>query len=154
MVCDDLGSSSRIFLLDFSKAFDRIDHNVLLRKLQQMAVHPVIINWIAGFLSNKLQRTKIGQDYSAWKYIQAGAPQGTKLGPFHFLIMVNDLKLDTHLVKFIDDSTTWEVLHRDSKSNLPSAVKACEECTCDNNMKLNASKTKEMRVNFSSSSPP
>ena len=82
--CDDLGSSLRICLLDFSKAFDRIDHNVLLRKLQLMAVHPVLINWIADFLSNRLQRTKIGQDYSAWKYIQAGVPQGTKLGPLLF----------------------------------------------------------------------
>jgi hypothetical protein len=67
--------------------------------------------------------------------------------------MVNDLKPATDLVKFFGDSTTWEVLHRDSQSNLPTAVKACEEWTCDNNMKLNASKTKEMRVNFSSSSP-
>ena len=118
-----------------------------------MAVHPVLINWIADFLSNRLQRTKIGQDYSAWKHIQAGVPQGTKLGPLFFLIMVNDLIPATDLVKFVDDSTTWEVLHRDSQSNLPSAVKACEEWSCDNNMKLNASKTKEMRVNFSSSSP-
>ena len=63
------------------------------------------------------------------------------------------VKPATDLVKFVDDSTTWDVLHRDSQSNLPSTVKACEEWTCDNNMKLNASKTKEMRVNFSSSSP-
>jgi hypothetical protein len=67
--------------------------------------------------------------------------------------MVNDLIPATDLVKFVDDSTTWEVLHRDSQSNLPSAVKAREEWSCDNNKKLNASKTKEMRVNFSSSSP-
>ena len=66
--------------------------------------------------------------------------------------MVNDVKPATDLVKFVEDSTTWEVLHRDSQTNLPSAVKTCEEWTCDNNMKLNASKTKEMRVNFSSSS--
>ena len=151
--CDDLGSSLRICLLNVSKAFDRIDHNVLLRKLQLMAVQPFLINWIADFLSNRIQRTKIGQDYSAWKYIQAGIPQGTKLGPLHFLIMVNDLKPGTDLVKFVDCSTTWEVLHRGSQSNLPSAVKACEELSCDNNMKLNASKAKEMRVNFSSSSP-
>jgi hypothetical protein len=83
-VCDDLGSSLRICLLDFLKSFDRIDHNVLPRKLQLMAVHPVLINWIADFLSNRLQRTKIGQYYSAWKYIQAGVPQGTKLGPLLF----------------------------------------------------------------------
>jgi hypothetical protein len=71
-----------------------------------MAVHPVLINWIADFLSNGLQRTKIGQDYSAWKYIQAGVPQATKLAPLLFLIMVNDLKPATDLVKFVDDSTT------------------------------------------------
>ena len=150
--CDDLCSSLRICLLDFSKAFDRINHNILLRKLQLMAVHPVLINWIADFLSNRLQRTKIGQDYSAWKYIQAGVPQGTKPGPLLFLIMVNDLIPATDLVKFVEDSTTWEVLHSHSQSNLPSAVKGCKEWSCDNNMKLNASKTKEMRVNFSSSS--
>ena len=47
----------------------------------------------------------------------------------------------------------WEVLHSDSQSMLPSSVKACEEWSRDNNMKLNDSKTKEMRVNFSLSSP-
>jgi hypothetical protein len=82
--CDDLGSSLRICLLDFSKSLIGSINNVLLRKLQQMAVHPGLINWIADFLSNRLQRTKIGQDYSAWKYIQADVPQGTKLGPLLF----------------------------------------------------------------------
>ena len=115
--CDELGSSLRICLFAFSKAFDRIDHNVLLRKLQQMAVHPVLINWIADVLSNILQRTKTGQDYSAWKYIQASVPQGTKLGPLLFLIMGNYLKPAKDLVKFVDHSTTWEVLHRYSQSN-------------------------------------
>ena len=82
--CDDLGSSLRTCLLDFSKAFDRVDHNVLLKKLVQMAAHPVLINWIADFLPNRLHRTKIDQEYSDWKYIQAGVPQGAKLGPLLF----------------------------------------------------------------------
>ena len=151
--CDDLGSSLRIFLLDFSKAFDRVDHIVLMKKLVQMAVYPVLINWIADFLSNRLQRTKIDQDYSDWKYIQAGVPQGTKLGPLLFLIMVNDLNSSNDLVKFVDDSTMWKVLHSDSQSMLPSSVKAYAEWSRDNNMKLKASKTREMSVNFSFSSP-
>jgi hypothetical protein len=68
-------------------------------------------------------------------------------------MMVNDLIPATDLFKFVDDYTTWEVLHRDSQSNLPAAVKSCEEWSCDNNIKLNASNTKEMRVNFSPSFP-
>ena len=79
-----------------------------------MAVQQVLINWIADFLSNRLQRTKIGQVHSDWKYIQAGIPQGTKLGPLLFLIMVNDLNPSNDLVKFVDDSTMWKVLHSDS----------------------------------------
>ena len=67
--------------------------------------------------------------------------------------MVNDLKPTPDLVKYVDDSTTWEILPNDSQSNLPSIVNACEEWSLDNNMKLNALKTKEMRVNFSFESP-
>ncbi|CAB3977272.1 Hypothetical predicted protein [Paramuricea clavata] len=72
-------------------------------------------------LAETITEDKDWSNYSAWKYIQAGVPQGTRLGPLLFLIMVNDLIPATDLVKFVDDSTTWEVLHRDSQSNLPSA---------------------------------
>ena len=106
------GSSLRICLLDFSKAFDHIDHKILLRKLQQMEVHPCLINWIAAFLSNRFQRTRVDQQFSDWKHVKAGVPQGTKLGPLLFLIMVNDLKPSFDLVKYVDDSTTWEILSK------------------------------------------
>ena len=89
-------------------------------------MHPILINWIADFLSNRLQRTKVGHDYSAWNYIHAGVAQGTKLGPLLFLIMVNDLRPPNDLVKFVDDSTMWDVLHKESISQLPSTVKECE----------------------------
>ena len=57
------------------------------------------------------------------------------------------------LVKYVDDSTTWEILSKDSQSDIPSTVSQCENWASANNMKLNASKTKELRVNFSACPP-
>ena len=56
----------RACLIDFSKAFDRIDHNILIRKLQLLNVPPILLNWSAAFLRNRQQRVKIGQDKSNW----------------------------------------------------------------------------------------
>ena len=148
--CDELGSSLRICLLDFSKAFDRIDHNIVLDKLQRMDVHPVLVNWIADFLSGRMQRTRVGQFFSDWKHVNSGVPQGTKLGPLLFLIMVNDLRNSPNLVKYVDDTTVWEVLSKNSSSNFPAIVDECANWASANNMKLNESKTKELQVCFSS----
>ena len=54
----------RVCTLDFSKAFDRIDFNILLQELINMGIPPVIINWIANFLTDRRQRTRIGPNYS------------------------------------------------------------------------------------------
>ena len=54
---DNGGTSFRICLLDFSKVFDCIDHNILLNKVLQMGVNPVLINWIANFLTDR-QRSR------------------------------------------------------------------------------------------------
>ena len=67
--------------------------------------------------------------------------------------MVNDLKPSFDLVKYVDGSTTWEILSKDSQSHIPSIVSQCEHWASANNMKLNASKTKELRVNFSACPP-
>ena len=96
---DKAGFALRTCLLDFSKAFDRIDHNILLRKLKRMEVHPVLLNWVANFLTDRLQRTRVGPYFSDWKNTNAGVPQGTKLGPlyliwsttYQFLIMLSSM---------------------------------------------------------------
>jgi hypothetical protein len=100
----------RSCLIDFSKAFDRIDHNILMYKLQILNVPPVLLNWCASFLQDRQQRVKLGVFKSKWKRINAGVPQATKLGPLFFLVMVNDLSTELPMYKYVDDSTVSEVM--------------------------------------------
>ena len=78
------GNSLQVYLLDFSKAFDRININILTEKLISSGVHRCLIPWICNFLSERKQR---GESVSDVMSVSAGVPQGTKLGPFLFLVM-------------------------------------------------------------------
>ncbi len=66
------GSTIRCCMIDFSKVFDRIDHNILLHKLQQLNIPPILLNWCAEFLHDRYLRVKLGQNKSTWRQINAG----------------------------------------------------------------------------------
>ena len=113
----------RIFFADFEKGFDLVDHNVVVDELQKLQVNPAIIRWIKSFLSWREQSVKIGFSTSTWKRANGGLPQGTKLGPFLFSVLVNSLLEDwSARIKFVDDTTALEVVPRCSPSLLPILV--------------------------------
>ena len=146
--------SLRIVLLDFSKAFDRINLNVLITKLIDMGLRRSLIPWLCDFLSNRRQRVKLGESISEWAQVNAGVPQGTKLGPILFLVMVNDLKtLQSDRWKYVDDLTISEVIPKHSQSNMQHELDYISNWCDRNYMKLNPKKCKELRVNFQRALP-
>ena len=79
-------------LIDYSKAFDSINHSILFQKLQSLDLLPSITLWICNFLNGRTQSVSCGGVLSNWKFITASIIQGSGIGPSLFIIYSKDLK--------------------------------------------------------------
>ena len=141
---DGHGRHLWIRFLDFAKAFDRIGHNVAVTKLLDLGVRrSLIIRWIINFLTNRRHRVKLPEFSSDWLPSTAGVPQGTKLGPILFLVMINNhlnpISNGIDIWKFADDISTSEGSIKDSNSNMQSNLDSIISWS----LKLNSKKLKK-----------
>ena len=102
------GCYLRLFFADFKKGFDLIDHFILIEKLStQYTLHWSLLRWIASFLQGRAQVTRAGASISAPLCLNKGIPQGTKLDPQLFAVIVNDLVQSWGTrIKFVDHLTS------------------------------------------------
>ena len=108
--CLDMSGTIGTLLMDLSKAYDCISHDLLIAKIEAYEFHRNALKLVYSFLKNRMQRVKIGSTYSSAKQISIGIPQVSVLGPLLLSIFINDLSLiemESGICNFADDTTIY-----------------------------------------------
>ena len=108
----DLGLPWDAIYTDFSKAFDSVPHERLLRKVEAYGIQGNLLKWIRSFLSSRRQRVVLGGKLSSWQNVTSGIPQGSVLGPILFTIFINDMPeaVESHMKLFADDAKIYKAI--------------------------------------------
>ena len=139
-------------LVDFRKAFDLVDHKILLNKLKCYKCDVNCLSWFESYLSNRTQRVSLNNNPSTPASIKCGVPQGSILGPLLFLIFINDLPLVLQNYVVVDlyaDDTMFYDFQFDIielETNLQHALNLLRIWCRQNGMVLNTDKTKVMLI--------
>lgn len=143
----DKSKPSMCIFVDLSKAFDTVNHEILLKKLQNYGIRGTAHDLIANYLTNRQQIVSISGTKSSRKSITCGVPQGTVLGPLLFILYVNGLLkmlLQGKVVSYADDTAifyeaqTWQILKEIAETDFLKVINWFKF----NKLSMNVKKTK------------
>ena len=105
-----------VMYTDFSKAFDRVDHKLLIHKLASYHIHPHLLILLRNYLSERKHRVVVDGECSNWYPVFSGVPQGSVLGPVSFTLFIDDLPscLTNRSLLFADDMKVFRQGFNDS----------------------------------------
>ena len=140
--------------LDFAKAFDKVDHNIVLQKLSSLGVRGKLLMWIKSFLTCRTQRVMVNGVLSNPCPVISGVPQGSVIGPLLFLVLLSDIDMNTvssFLSSFADDTRLSRgVSNVAGASALQTDLEAVYQWAEDNNMSFNHTKFEVLRFGLDS----
>ena len=134
----------RVLLVDYSKAFDHINHELLVAKLCGMGLSVHLVRWMAAFLIDRQQSVKIDDTVSNKGYPNGGVPRGTLSGPKNCLVQVIYLQTPCQILKYVEDSTVFDVCNNSSMPMLQASAHIITDLSRHNHMPINARQTKDM----------
>lgn len=143
------GSDVDVIFLDFSKAFDSVSHSRLSTKLKSYGIDGDILNWITKFLSNRVQRVRVGNTLSSALPVESGVPQGSILGPVLFLIFINDLpdNVNSSCKIFADDTKIYSrISSQEDHESLQNDINELFNWSMTWKLMFNASKCAHMHI--------